>query len=70
MESSFPECRKCNDGVLLPPNLRLLEVHFRPGARNTLFELTFTNDLTDLKVYTRCVVPMNGGCIFTMGLSI
>ena len=22
MESSFPECRKCNDGVLLPLGLR------------------------------------------------
>ena len=54
-----------NDGVLLPPNLRLLEVHFLPGANNTLFELSFTNDLTDIKVYTRCLVPMNGGCIYT-----
>jgi len=54
-----------NDGVLLPPNLRLLEVHFRPGANNTLFEISFANDLTDVKVYTRCVVPMNGGCIYT-----
>jgi hypothetical protein len=53
-----------NDGVLLPPNLRLLEVHFRPGANNTLFELSFTNDLTDVIVYTRCAVPLNGGCIY------
>jgi hypothetical protein len=54
-----------NDGVLLPPNLRLLEVHFLPGTNNTLFELSFTNDLTDVVVYTRCLVPMNGGCIYT-----
>jgi hypothetical protein len=54
-----------NDGVLLPPNLRLLEVHFLPGANNTLFELSFENALTDIKVYTRCTVPMNGGCIYT-----
>jgi hypothetical protein len=54
-----------NDGVLLPPNLRLLEVHFRPGANNTLFELSFENDLTDVVVYTRCLVPLNGGCIYT-----
>jgi hypothetical protein len=53
-----------NDGVLLPPNLRLLEVHFRPGTNNTLFEITFANDLTDIKVYTRCVTPLNGGCIY------
>ncbi len=54
-----------NDGVLLPPNLRLLEIHFRPGTNNTLFEISFSNDLTDIKVYTRCVTPMNGGCIYT-----
>lgn len=54
-----------NDGVLLPPNLGRLEVHFRPGANNSLFEISFANDLTDIKVYTRCVLPMNGGCIYT-----
>ncbi len=54
-----------NDGVVLPPNLRLLEFHFLPGASNTLFEIAFSNALTDVKVYTRCVVPLNGGCIYT-----
>lgn len=54
-----------NDGVLLPPNLSILEVHFLPGAGNTLFEVSFENALTDIKVYTRCVAPMNGGCIYT-----
>jgi hypothetical protein len=54
-----------NDGVLLPPNLGRLEVHFLPGASNSLFEISFTNALTDIKVYTRCVLPMNGGCIYT-----
>jgi hypothetical protein len=54
-----------NDGVLLPPNLGRLEVHFLPGAANSLFEISFSNDITDIKVYTRCVLPMNGGCIYT-----
>jgi hypothetical protein len=55
-----------NDGVLVPPNLRLLEIHFKPGpAANTLFEISFHNDLTDIAVYTRCLVPLNGGCIYT-----
>lgn len=63
--SRAPDVVYPNDGVLLPPNLRLLEVHFRPGTNNTLFEIAFANDLTDIKVYTRCVVPMNGGCIYT-----
>jgi len=53
------------DGVLVPPNLRLLEVHFRRGTGNTLFELSFQNDLTDVLVYARCTRPMAGGCIFT-----
>ncbi|MBA3818264.1 MAG: PD40 domain-containing protein [Deltaproteobacteria bacterium] len=55
-----------NDGVLLPPNLRILEFHFRPGAGNTLFEIAFENALIDLKIYARCTLPMNGGCIYTV----
>jgi hypothetical protein len=51
-----------NDGVLLPPNLLRLEVHFEPGP-NTLFELAFTNAQTDVKVYLRCT-PVAGGCIY------
>jgi len=54
-----------NDGVLLPPNLGKLEVHFKPGAGNTLFELSFENELTDIAIYTRCNTPLNGGCIYT-----
>ncbi|MDQ3365412.1 MAG: hypothetical protein M3680_08295 [Myxococcota bacterium] len=54
-----------NDQVSLPPNLGRLELHFRPGdAANTLFELSFTNVITELKVYLRCTLPMNGGCIY------
>ena len=53
-----------NDGALLPPNLLRLEVHFRPAAANTLFDVNFKNDLTDVHVYTRCVNPIGGGCIY------
>lgn len=63
--SRAPDVVYPNDGVLVPPNLALLEVHFRPGTNNTLFELSFENALTDVKVFTRCLVPMNGGCIYT-----
>ena len=38
--SRTPDLVYPNDGVLLPPNLRLLEIHFLPGAGNTLFELS------------------------------
>jgi hypothetical protein len=51
-------------GALLPPNLGRLEVHFRPGAGNTLFEIAFANQVTDVKIYARCALPMNGGCIY------
>lgn len=53
------------DGVLVPPNLAKLEIHFRRGSGNTLFELSFQNDLTDVLVYARCTAPLAGGCIFT-----
>jgi len=47
-----------NDGVLLPPNLGRLEVHFRrTQPSNTLFELAFTAPQTDVRVYTRCRLP-------------
>jgi hypothetical protein len=59
-----------NDGVLLPPNLRLLEFHFVPGAGNTLFEIAFTNALTDIKVYTRCTTPVGAGCVYTPDASV
>jgi hypothetical protein len=53
-----------NDGVLLPPNLNGVEVHFRPGsASNTLFEIGFANANTDVRVYTRCVT-LGDGCVY------
>jgi hypothetical protein len=59
-----------NDDVLLPPNLAVLEVHFRPTAGNTLFEVAFANTLTQVKVYTRCVNPANGGCIYKVSSGV
>jgi hypothetical protein len=63
-----PELVYPNDGVLLPPNLYDIEVHFRPGpAANTLFEVSFANDLTDVRAYTRCVPvgdPLDAGCLY------
>lgn len=53
-----------NDGVLVPPNMRGLEVHFLPGTSNTLFELSFRNALTDVTIYLGCTQPLNGGCIY------
>lgn len=53
-----------NDGVIVPSNLGRLELHFRPGTDNTLFELTFASDVLSLKVFLRCTTPLNGGCIY------
>ena len=57
-----------NDGVVLPPNLGRVEVHFLRGpASNTLFEVAFENDVTDVRFYTRCERPAgvrDDGCIF------
>jgi hypothetical protein len=64
------------DGVLLPPNTNVIEVHFQPGsasAPNTQFELSFENSVTDVRIYTTCVgstpdqgMPINGGCAFEL----
>ncbi|HVR63594.1 MAG TPA: hypothetical protein VMU50_16955 [Polyangia bacterium] len=63
-----PELVYPNDGVLLPPNLFEIEVHFRSGAAaNTLYEVAFTNDLTDVRAYTRCAPVGNDadpGCLY------
>jgi hypothetical protein len=53
-----------NDAVVVPPNLGRLELHFWPGANNTLFELTFASAVLELKVYLRCTQPLAGGCIY------
>lgn len=52
-----------NDGVMLPPNLRRLDVHWDAGATNTLFELRFTGDNTTVTYYARC----GGGTGFLAG---
>jgi hypothetical protein len=53
------------DGVLLPPNLGKIEVQFMPGTGNNFFEISFEGVTTDVKVYTSCTNPLNGGCIYT-----
>jgi len=59
-----PELVYPNDGTLVPPNLRELEVHFVPGNGNDLFEISFSNDTTDVRVFARCTEPVNGGCVY------
>lgn len=52
-----------NDGVLLPPNLQRLSVHFEPGhGSNTLFEVAFSGVGVDLVYYIRCGRRIDDGC--------
>ncbi len=51
------------DGVVVPPNLRELAVHFLPGAGNSLFELTLKNAVVDVTVYLTCM-PLGAGCAY------
>lgn len=50
-------------GILVPPNMNSLEIHFIPAAGQQLFELKFTSSTVSYTVYTGCT-PLNGGCIF------
>ncbi len=51
-----------DDRTIVPPNLPGFEVHFMPGEGNTLFEVTFSGDVVDVKVYATCTM-VNGGCV-------
>ena len=52
------------DGVIVPPNMNVLEFQFMPGAGNDLFELTFTTPSVIAKVYLPCT-PVGTGCGYT-----
>lgn len=64
--SRAPELVYPNDGVLLPPNLGSVEVHYHPGPSNTLFEVTLTSPVLALTIHTRCEA-LADGCLFTVG---
>jgi len=42
------------DGVLLPPNMNVLEVQWVPPTGATLYEVDFTNGITDVRIETPC----------------
>ncbi len=66
--SRAPQLVYPNDGVLLPPNLGRVEIHWLTGSSaNTLFEIAFTNAVTDVRFYVRCQAPAGvrpDGCIY------
>lgn len=49
------------DKILLPPNTNVIEVHFLEATGNNKFEISFTNAVTDVRVYTTCTAPLVGG---------
>jgi hypothetical protein len=51
------------NGLLLPPNMNVLEVQFVPPTGATLFEVDFENGVTDVRVETMCtaVPDVRGG---------
>lgn len=50
-----PKLSYPNDGTMLPPNLRRLEVHWQPGSgTNTLYEVSFKSPSAEIVYYSRC----------------
>jgi hypothetical protein len=63
--SRAPQLIYPNDGVLFPPNVSGIEIHFMPGANNTIFEVDFLGQITSVKSYIRCTAPTGiNGCIY------
>jgi hypothetical protein len=61
-----------NDGVLVPPNMNVISVHWTPfGTPFTEFEVDMENAITDMRVITKCAMQTmdteqpnqaSGGC--------
>jgi hypothetical protein len=66
-QTRAPQLVYPNDGVLFPPNIAGVEIHFLPGSTsNTLFEVSIVGALATITSYIRCVAPAGiTGCIYT-----
>ena len=55
-----------NDGVLFPPNITGIEIHFQPGSTsNTLFEVSLKGPISTVNAFVRCAAPAGiTGCIY------
>ncbi|HEY4392803.1 MAG TPA: hypothetical protein VGP64_02020, partial [Polyangia bacterium] len=63
--SRAPQLIYPNDGVLFPPNVTGVEVHFMPGNNNTLFEVSFAGPVSTVNTFIRCQAPQGiNGCIY------
>ncbi len=55
-----------NEGVVLPPNLGAIEIHYLAGsASNTLFHLRLQSPRAQVQMYARCT-PLGVGCLLTI----
>jgi hypothetical protein len=61
------------DGVLLPPNLNQIEVHYQQGVGDVFFELDYENPATDVRVLAKCTpvadtrgTAVPNGCVFKL----
>lgn len=61
--SAKPQIVYPPNGVLLPPNMNSLEIHFIPAAGQTLFEIAFTSPSVSLTAYTTCTA-VGAGCVY------
>jgi hypothetical protein len=61
-----------NDGVLFPPNITGIEVHFQPGSTsNTLFEVSLSGAIVTANIFVRCTAPSGvNGCIYKPDASL
>jgi hypothetical protein len=63
--SRAPQLVYPNDNVLFPPNVTGVEIHFMPGANNTLFEVSFQGPVSTINAFIRCTTPSGiTGCIY------
>jgi hypothetical protein len=60
------------DGVLLPPNMNVLEVQWVPPTGASLYEVDFTNSVTNVRVETTCneITTVRGAANVGCGLTL
>ena len=52
-------------GIVIPPNLNTLEIHWIPAAGQDLFAIDFDGPTASYTAYTGCQ-PLNGGCVYNL----
>ena len=54
-----------SDATIVPPNINTFEIHYQPSGATTVFEVRFTNQAVDFRVYTGCAM-VGGGCVLAL----